>query len=291
MLKKGSLYLWFFFPINNRGALLDFYKTSAKRKPEQIIIFRYDLVFYFAKTKNKGVLVHTWVSSNSDLVCKSSTLSWLLPCIFFFIDQFRDGVGESQFNQVLNIELEQIIEVCTPNSFLGWKTLVIWTKRMFIFFRPANSWMSNGIQSSWWLLHRRITIQDFSRMDPPLMFLPVCSLFTISRAKCNGKPWDITFSFALISCAGTIVDNTICHPRNNDFYLCAHAGMIVSSLMVLSFTVFFLLLSLEWDVVMNQNLVLTLQGTSRPTHYHVLLDELGFSADDLQQLVHSLCYV
>nr|AXY97429.1 Argonaute family protein [Populus tomentosa] len=37
------------------------------------------------------------------------------------------------------------------------------------------------------------------------------------------------------------------HPRNNDFYLCAHAGMI---------------------------------GTTRPTHYHVLLDEVGFSADD-----------
>jgi hypothetical protein len=33
------------------------------------------------------------------------------------------------------------------------------------------------------------------------------------------------------------------------------------------------------------------QGTSRPTHYHVLFDEIGFSADNLQELVHSLCYV
>jgi hypothetical protein len=33
------------------------------------------------------------------------------------------------------------------------------------------------------------------------------------------------------------------------------------------------------------------QGTTRPTHYHVLHDELGFSADDLQELVHSLSYV
>ncbi|KAL0371012.1 UNVERIFIED_CONTAM: protein argonaute 4 [Sesamum angustifolium] len=32
-------------------------------------------------------------------------------------------------------------------------------------------------------------------------------------------------------------------------------------------------------------------GTTRPTHYHVLLDEVGFSADDLQELVHSLSYV
>ncbi|XP_039018892.1 protein argonaute 4-like [Hibiscus syriacus] len=57
---------------------------------------------------------------------------------------------------------------------------------------------------------------------------------------------------------GTIIDNKICHPKNNDFYLCAHAGMI---------------------------------GTTKPTHYHVLLDQIGFSADDLQELVHSLSYV
>ncbi|KAL3335815.1 hypothetical protein AABB24_031842 [Solanum stoloniferum] len=57
---------------------------------------------------------------------------------------------------------------------------------------------------------------------------------------------------------GTIIDNKVCHPRNNDFYLCAHAGMI---------------------------------GTTRPTHYHVLLDEVGFSPDELQELVHNLSYV
>lgn len=28
--------------------------------------------------------------------------------------------------------------------------------------------------------------------------------------------------------AGTVIDNKICHARNNDFYMCAHAGMIVS---------------------------------------------------------------
>ncbi|KAL6547641.1 Protein argonaute 4B [Orobanche hederae] len=32
-------------------------------------------------------------------------------------------------------------------------------------------------------------------------------------------------------------------------------------------------------------------GTTRPTHYHVLLDEVGFSPDDLQEIVHSLSYV
>ncbi|CAO2184894.1 unnamed protein product [Urochloa humidicola] len=58
--------------------------------------------------------------------------------------------------------------------------------------------------------------------------------------------------------AGTVVDNGICHCRNYDFYMCAHAGMI---------------------------------GTTRPTHYHVLYDEIGFTPDDLQELVHSLSYV
>ncbi|PPR93830.1 hypothetical protein GOBAR_AA26837 [Gossypium barbadense] len=48
---------------------------------------------------------------------------------------------------------------------------------------------------------------------------------------------------------GTVIDNKVCHPKNNDFYLGTHAGMI---------------------------------GITRQTHYHVLLDQAGFSADDLQ---------
>ncbi|KAM3214142.1 hypothetical protein ACQJBY_066524 [Aegilops geniculata] len=31
-------------------------------------------------------------------------------------------------------------------------------------------------------------------------------------------------------------------------------------------------------------------GTTRPTHYHVLHDEIGFSADEMEELVHSLSY-
>ncbi|KAL6626385.1 hypothetical protein ACP70R_030111 [Stipagrostis hirtigluma subsp. patula] len=57
---------------------------------------------------------------------------------------------------------------------------------------------------------------------------------------------------------GTVVDTGIYHPRNYDFYMCAHAGMI---------------------------------GTTRPTHYHVLHDDIGFSPNDLQELVRSLSYV
>ncbi|XP_019246290.1 PREDICTED: protein argonaute 4B-like [Nicotiana attenuata] len=58
---------------------------------------------------------------------------------------------------------------------------------------------------------------------------------------------------------GTVVDTKICHPLyNNNFYMCAHAARV---------------------------------GTSRPSHYFVLLDEIGFSSDDAQELVHCLCYV
>ncbi|XP_047340340.1 protein argonaute MEL1-like [Impatiens glandulifera] len=56
---------------------------------------------------------------------------------------------------------------------------------------------------------------------------------------------------------GTVVDTKICHVREFDFYLCSHSGI---------------------------------QGTSRPTHYHVLFDENDFSADALQGLTNNLCY-
>ncbi|KAI3851856.1 hypothetical protein MKW98_019855, partial [Papaver atlanticum] len=56
---------------------------------------------------------------------------------------------------------------------------------------------------------------------------------------------------------GTVVDSMICHPTEFDFYLCSHAGI---------------------------------QGTSRPTHYHVLYDQNNFTADGLQTLTNNLCY-
>ncbi|RZC65031.1 hypothetical protein C5167_008721 [Papaver somniferum] len=116
----------------------------------------------------------------------------------------RDGVSESQFNQVLNIELGQIIEAC---KFLDEK----WSPKFTVIIAQKNH-------------HSKFFQPNSPDNVPP----------------------------------GTVIDNKICHPRNNDFYMCAHAGMI---------------------------------GTTRPAHYHVLLDEIGFSADELQELVHNLSYV
>ncbi|CAO3587060.1 unnamed protein product [Absidia cylindrospora] len=57
---------------------------------------------------------------------------------------------------------------------------------------------------------------------------------------------------------GTVVDTSIVHPFEFDFYLQSHAG---------------------------------LQGTSRPTHYHVLYDDNKFTPDALQELTYRLCYI
>nr|XP_023881007.1 protein argonaute 16 [Quercus suber] len=117
---------------------------------------------------------------------------------------FRDGVSESQFNQVLNIELDQIIKAY---QHLGEENIPKFT----VIVAQKNH-------------HTKL----FQASSPD-----------------NVPP-------------GTVVDTKIVHPRNYDFYMCAHAGMI---------------------------------GTSRPAHYHVLVDEIGFSPDQLQNLIHSLSYV
>ncbi|GAV71984.1 PAZ domain-containing protein/Piwi domain-containing protein/DUF1785 domain-containing protein [Cephalotus follicularis] len=117
---------------------------------------------------------------------------------------FRDGVSESQFNQVLNIELEQIIKA----------------------------------------------YQHLGEDDIPK--------FTVIVAQKNHHTKLFQASGPENVPPGTVVDTKIVHPRNYDFYMCAHAGMI---------------------------------GTSRPAHYHVLLDQIGFSPDDLQNLILSLSYV
>ncbi|XP_050538341.1 protein argonaute-2-like isoform X4 [Daktulosphaira vitifoliae] len=58
--------------------------------------------------------------------------------------------------------------------------------------------------------------------------------------------------------SGTIVDTHITHPTELDFYLCSHASI---------------------------------QGTSRPTKYHLLWDDNNLSEDQLEQLTFYLCFM
>ncbi|CAH8468501.1 unnamed protein product [Schistosoma curassoni] len=56
---------------------------------------------------------------------------------------------------------------------------------------------------------------------------------------------------------GTVVDTDITHRREFDFYICSHEGI---------------------------------QGTSKPSHYHVLYDDSNFTSDALQMFTYHLCY-
>ena len=44
------------------------------------------------------------------------------------------------------------------------------------------------------------------------------------------------------------------------------------------------------DVILSFSYFCEQQGTSRPSHYHVLWDDNGFSADELQCLTYQLCH-
>ncbi|XP_056853062.1 protein argonaute 5-like [Raphanus sativus] len=121
---------------------------------------------------------------------------------------FRDGVGETQFGDVLRFELQAIRKACSSiEDFRPKITFVLVQKRH----------------------HTRLFPAQADKKD---------------AATGNVLP-------------GTVVDTVICHPRQFDFFLNSHAGVM---------------------------------GTNRSTHYHVLLDENKFSADDLQRLTNDLCY-
>lgn len=56
---------------------------------------------------------------------------------------------------------------------------------------------------------------------------------------------------------GTVIDQTVTHPIEFDFFLCSHKAM---------------------------------RGTSRPVRYHVLLDQVDVDHHNLYEMVYSLCH-
>ncbi|KAF9873507.1 eukaryotic translation initiation factor 2c [Colletotrichum karsti] len=56
---------------------------------------------------------------------------------------------------------------------------------------------------------------------------------------------------------GTLLEKEVCHPFWWDFYLCSHVAI---------------------------------QGTARPVHYTVLMDEAKMSSNDLQKMIYGQCY-
>ncbi|RKF74147.1 Protein argonaute [Golovinomyces cichoracearum] len=59
------------------------------------------------------------------------------------------------------------------------------------------------------------------------------------------------------SLPGTLVERDITHPFENDFYLCSHAAI---------------------------------QGTARPVHYYVILDEANCSPNDFHKMIYNMSY-
>ncbi|CAI9105507.1 OLC1v1004438C1 [Oldenlandia corymbosa var. corymbosa] len=84
---------------------------------------------------------------------------------------------------------------------------------------------------------------------------------------------------------GTVVDTQICHPTEFDFYLCSHAGLQVLIKFLINPNIISFLIYL-----VDINTIQCHQGTSRPAHYHVLFDDNGITADQLQTLTNNLCY-
>lgn len=102
-------------------------------------------------------------------------------------------------------------------------------------------------------------------------------LFCADKKEQSGKSGNIP--------AGTTVDVGITHPTEFDFYLCSHQGIQVSGdgngrkeYAVIKCVCGFVFLC--WFF----------QGTSRPSHYHVLWDDNHFDSDELQCLTYQLCH-
>lgn len=94
------------------------------------------------------------------------------------------------------------------------------------------------------------------RLDPnyrPKVLLCICAKKHNIRFFSNGTHEDSSGNLP----NGLVVDRSVTHPYTYDFFLQAHQGRV---------------------------------GTARPTHYICLIDELALTPDQLQQLVHALCY-
>ncbi|KAG0045010.1 hypothetical protein BGZ83_009745 [Gryganskiella cystojenkinii] len=122
---------------------------------------------------------------------------------------YRDGVSESQFAEVLQMEVAALKAAChrlDPN-YNPSVTFVVVQKRHHTRFFPMKR-------------------EEGDRLG-------------------NCKP-------------GTVIDQTIVHPFEYDFYLQSHGGLL---------------------------------GTSRPAHYYVLHDDNKFGPDDLQEMTYKLCHL
>ncbi|OAF66197.1 hypothetical protein A3Q56_06088 [Intoshia linei] len=84
---------------------------------------------------------------------------------------------------------------------------------------------------------------------------PTISIIVVQKRH-HTRMFSIDNPMKNVSC-GTIIDTDIIHPKEYDFFMVSSEGI---------------------------------KGTSRPAHYHVLLDENNMSAKMLQRLTYNLCF-
>ncbi|KAL3512651.1 hypothetical protein ACH5RR_025368 [Cinchona calisaya] len=168
------------------------YRASVCSQPRKDKII--DLLFRpVSKQEDNGII--------RELLMDFYTSSGLKKPVQIII--FRAGLDTTQFNQLLNIEMDQIFKAC---EFLD---------------------------ETW------------------------CPKFTLIVSQRSHHTKFIKASSTDNVPPGTVVDKKICHAQCNNFFSCPHISKV---------------------------------GTVRPTHYHILLDEIGFSCDEIQELIHGLSY-
>ncbi|MGH0151680.1 UNVERIFIED_CONTAM: hypothetical protein FKN15_019751 [Acipenser sinensis] len=167
---------------------------------------------------------------------------------------YRDGISEGQFNQVLHHELLAIREACIKleKDYQPGITFVVVQKRHHtrLFCTDRNE----RVLHHELLAIREACIKLEKDYQPGITFVVVQKRHH-TRLFCTDRNERVGKSGNIP--AGTTVDTKITHPSEFDFYLCSHAGI---------------------------------QGTSRPSHYHVLWDDNHFTSDELQVLTYQLCH-
>ncbi|KAE9420505.1 hypothetical protein Angca_003045, partial [Angiostrongylus cantonensis] len=77
--------------------------------------------------------------------------------------------------------------------------------------------------------------------------------------------------------SGTVVDNVVVSPILFDFYMASQIGVMVGAMMHYT------------RKLRDTNFVL--QGTARPSHYTVVFDDWGLSADKIYEMCYRLCFL
>ncbi|PNS21294.1 Protein argonaute [Sphaceloma murrayae] len=101
-------------------------------------------------------------------------------------------------------------------------------------------------------------IKDILRSGNPNHGVKICVIIVTKRHHYRFFPKDSQSSDRNGNALpGTLVETAITHPFENDFFLCTHAAI---------------------------------QGTARPAHYHVLLNETGLPNEFIQTMIYEKCY-